>query len=180
MRIVRVPKERVGVLIGTSGETKRWIEEVSKIKIDVDSEGEVIIHEEGAEDPLMTLKIVDVVRAIGRGYSPERANRLFEDDEYLEVIDLKEFVGKRTNQITRIRARLIGSGGKTRKIIEDLTGANMSVYGTSVSLIGNSYQLPIAKQAVEMILRGSEHATVYRFLERQRPKLHIMEMGFDI
>jgi ribosomal RNA assembly protein len=55
----------------------------------------------------------------------------------------------------------------------------MSIYGSTVSLIGNSVQLPIAKTAVEMILRGSEHATVYRYLERSRATLRIAEMGFS-
>ncbi|MEM2979320.1 MAG: RNA-processing protein, partial [Methanomassiliicoccales archaeon] len=68
---------------------------------------------------------------------------------------------------------------KTRKIIEDLTGASISIYGNTVSIIANSIQMPIAKTAVEMILRGSEHATVYRYLERSRPYLRIAEMGFD-
>ena len=33
-------------------------------------------------------------------------------------------------------------------------------------------------EAVEMLLRGSEHKTVYRFLERKRASLKIAEMGF--
>ena len=34
-------------------------------------------------------------------------------------------------------------------------------------------------KAIDMLLRGSEHATVYRFLERSRGKLRILEMGFE-
>jgi ribosomal RNA assembly protein len=56
----------------------------------------------------------------------------------------------------------------------------MSVYGNTVSLIGNSISLPIAKNAIEMLLHGSEHSTVYHYLESQRPKLRIAEMGFDL
>jgi ribosomal RNA assembly protein len=105
--------------------------------------------------------------------------RLLDDDEYLEVIELGDFIGKKSDQLSRVRSRLIGTNGKTRKIIEDLTGAYMSIYGSTVSLVGNSVQLPIAKTAVEMILRGSEHATVYRYLERSRATLRISEMGFS-
>ena len=131
-------------------------------------------------DPLMALKIMDVIKAIGRGFAPDKATRLFEDDEYLEVVDIKEFVGGRDNQLTRIRGRLIGEKGKTRSIIEDLTGVYMVVYGNTVGLIGNSISLPVAKHAIELILNGSEHATVYHYLESQRPRLRIAEMGFDI
>ncbi|MCL1810967.1 MAG: KH domain-containing protein [Methanomassiliicoccaceae archaeon] len=181
MRSVRIPGDRVGTLIGKNGETKKMIERMSGIKLDIDTEGEVIFNEEAeGTDPLMALKIIDVIRAIGRGFNPERAVRLFEDDEYFEAFDLKEVAGDRPNQLGRVRGRLIGAEGKTRRIIEELTGCYMSVYGNTVSLIGNSVSLPVAKHAVELILNGSEHATVYHYLESQRPRLRIAEMGFDL
>ena len=123
---------------------------------------------------------MDVVKAVGRGFNPDKAMRLFEDDEYLEVVDLKEFIGERSGQMHRVRGRLIGKDGKTRRIIEDLTGVDMVIYGNTVGLIGNSISLPVAKHAVELILQGSEHATVYHYLESQRPRLRIAEMGFDL
>lgn len=178
MRLMRIPKERVGALIGTDGETKNLIERRAGVKLQIDTEGEVNI-EENPQDPLAALKTMDLVKAIGRGFSPQRAMRLLDDDEYLEVIELGDFIGKKSDHLSRVRSRLIGTNGKTRRIIEDLTGAHMSIYGSTVSLVGNSVQLPIAKTAVEMILRGSEHATVYRYLERSRATLRISEMGFS-
>ena len=182
MRSIRVPQDRVGAIIGPKGNTKRMIQKISGIKIDIDTEeGEVLIHDEvELADPLMALKIMDVIKAIGRGFSPEKAFRLFEDDEYLEIVDLKEFVGGRNNQLTRIRGRLIGQNGKTRRIIEDLTGVEMVIYGNTVALIGSSVSMPVAKHAIELILNGSEHATVYRYLEGERPKLRIAELGFEL
>ncbi len=182
MRSIRVPADRVGTLIGKNGETKKALQNISGIKLDIDTEeGEIIVHDDvELEDPVMALKILDVIKAVGRGFNPEKAMRLFEDDEYLEVVDLKEFVGDRTSQVTRVRGRLIGKDGKTRRIIEELTGVDMVIYGNTVSLIGNSITLPVAKHAVELILQGSEHATVYHYLESQRPMLRIAEMGFDL
>jgi ribosomal RNA assembly protein len=179
MKAVRIPQERVGVLIGKDGATKAYIERRAKVRLIVDKEGEVTVDESKMEDPVMQLKIVDVIKAIGRGFSPHHAYRLFDDDEYLEIIDIDAYVGKKGEHLMRVRARLIGSGGKTRHLIEDLTGANMSVYGDTVGLIGNSVQLPIARNAVDMLLRGSEHSTVYRYLERSRAGLKIAEMGFE-
>jgi ribosomal RNA assembly protein len=181
MRSVRIPADRVGTLIGKNGETKKIIERMSGIRIDVDTEGGILFNEEAkGVDPLMALKIVDVIKAVGRGFNPDRAVRLFEDDEYFEAIDLKEVAGDKPNQLGRVRGRLIGSEGKTRRIIEDLTGCYMSVYGNTVALIGNSVSLPVAKHAIELILNGSEHSTVYHYLESQRPRLKIAEMGFDL
>ena len=181
MRSIRIPQDRVGTIICTKGETKKMLQNISGIKIEVDTEGEVLIHDDAeTADPLMALKIIDVIKAIGRGFAPDRATRLFDDDEYLEVVDLKEFVGGRNNQLSRIRGRIIGKDGKTRQIIEDLTGVYVTIYGNTVALIGNSVSLPVAKHAVELLLNGSEHATVYHYLESQRPRLRIAEMGFDL
>lgn len=182
MRSIRVPADRVGTLIGKNGETKKMLQSISGVKLDIDTEeGEVIIHDDvELEDPVMALKIIDVVKAVGRGFNPQKAMRLFEDDEYLEIVDLKEFVSDRSGQVTRVRGRLIGKDGKTRRIIEDLTGCDMIIYGNTVGLIGNSISLPVAKHAVELIINGSEHATVYHYLESQRPRLRIAEMGFDL
>ena len=159
MRLIRIPKERVGALIGEKGETKALVQKRTGVKLIISSEGEVDI-EENPEDPVASLKVMDFVKAVGRGFSPQRAMRLLEEDEYLEVIEIADYIGsKKPEQTIRVRARLIGSQGKTRKIIEDLTGVNMSIFGSTVCLIGNS--------------------TVYRYLERSRPMLRIAEMGFD-
>ncbi|HKM09697.1 MAG TPA: KH domain-containing protein [Candidatus Methanomethylophilaceae archaeon] len=178
MRVVRITVDRIGVLIGKSGETKKMLQKVSGLPMRISKDGTVTIDDEKTDDPLMALKLVEVVRAIGRGFNPEDALRLLDDDEYLEIIDLKESVADK--QMSRVRGRLIGRGGKTKEIIEDLTLCDMIVYGNTVGLIGNSISLPVAKHAVEMIVNGSEHSSVYSYLEGQRPRLRISEMGFDL
>ena len=182
MRSIRIPSDRVGALVGKDGSSKKMIEERTGIKLQIDKEGEVV-YDDNAEgvEPIMALKIIDVVKAIGRGFNPDKALKLLDDDDmYFESIDIKDVIGDRQNQVVRARGRLIGKDGKTRKLIEDLADVYMSVYGNTVSLIGNSISLPIAKNAIEMLLHGSEHSTVYHYLESQRPKLRIAEMGFDL
>ena len=182
MRKIRIPQDRIGALIGPEGKTKKMLQSISGIKISIDNEeGEVTIFDDvQLEDPVMALKILDVVKAIGRGFAPDKATVLFDDDRYLEVIDIKEFAGGRSNQLSRMRGRLIGEKGKTRRIIEDLAGVYMVVYGNTVGLIGSSVSMPVARHAIELILNGSEHATVYHYLENERPRLRIAEMGFDL
>ena len=178
MLYARIPQERIGVLIGPDGATKRRLEAETGCKVLVDSEsGEVTIDESAAKDKFLAVKMRDLVTAIGRGFSEERAFRLLDDDSYFVVLDIKDHA-RTPARIAQVRARVIGTRGKTRRIIEDLTGADMSVYGHTVSLIADDVQLPIAQEAVEMLLKGSEHATVYRFLERKRGQLRIAEMGF--
>ena len=179
MKGVRIPKERIAVFIGTNGSTKDFIESRLGVKLSVDAEGEVMLVKENEEDPVANLKVLDVVKAIGRGFSPQHAYRLFDEMEYLEVIDIKDYTSGKQTQLERKRARVIGANGKTRRLIEELTGVSMSVYGSTVGLIGQPEQVDVARRAIDMLLRGSEHSTVYRFLERSRPKLRVIEMGFE-
>lgn len=176
---VRIPMERVGVLIGPDGSTKKKIEDETGITMDIDSKtGEISIDETVAEDPSMALKALDIAKAIGRGFSEERALRLLDTEEYFKAIDIRDFAGKNRKRIAQLKGRLIGSKGKTRRIIEELSGVDMSVYGNTVCLIGDMLRIDIAEKAVEMMLEGSEHASVYRFLENKRKEIKMADMGF--
>jgi ribosomal RNA assembly protein len=180
MLYVKIPMERIGVLIGEKGEIKKTLEETTGVKITVDSEsGEVTIEEEYAEDPSNGLKVQDIVKAIGRGFSEERAFRLLEDDIFLKLFDIRDFAGKSAKRVRQVRARLIGTGGKTRRLVEELTGVDVSIYGNTVGLIGDMVQLGVAERAVEMLLEGSKHAAVYRFMEGSRASLKMAELGFE-
>src|SRR2546422_5173752 len=115
MFYLRIPAERVGVLIGPGGETKARIQERTGVVLQVDSaSGEVPIDESRAHDPVEALKVRDLVLAIGRGFSEERAFRPLKDDIYFEVFDIKDFAPSR-NRLAQIKARIIGTRGKTRR-----------------------------------------------------------------
>jgi ribosomal RNA assembly protein len=171
---VKIPKERVGVLVGPEGRTKKSIEDKLSVELQIDSEaGDVnILMKENAADPSMLFTAKDVVTALGRGFSPEHAFRLLRDeDAMLDLIDLRAIFGKSEADITRVKGRIIGMNGKTRAIIEELTDANVAVYGHTVAIIGTMDQIQIAREAIEMLIKGSMHGTVYRFLHRKRREL---------
>jgi ribosomal RNA assembly protein len=179
MQTVKIPKDRVGVLIGKEGETKYQIEKASGTRMRIDSEeGEVFIDHSKAEDPSMALSVVDVVTAVGRGFSAAKAIELLDDDIYLSVLDIRDYVGKKLTHIARMRARVIGSKGRTRMLIEELTGAYVSVQGNTVAVIGDTLQIDIVTRALDMLLSGSEHSAVYKYLEGNRGKLKVDGMGF--
>ena len=87
---------------------------------------------------------MEIITAIGRGFSPERALTLIQGENALHIIDLREFTGKSSSNIERIKGRIIGEGGKARRNMENLTGALISVYGKTVSIIGDTNQLRLA------------------------------------
>ncbi len=177
--VVRIPGERIAVLIGKGGETKELIEKRTGVKLSVDSEeGDVEIDHSHAIDPSMAIVVSNIVTAIGRGFPPSKAIKLLENDCYLGVLDIRDYVGKKIEHVERMRARVIGTHGKTREIFEELTGADISIYGNTVAIIGTSIQLDIARRGMDMLLSGSEHAAVYHFLEGKRALLKVDGLGF--
>jgi len=171
---LKIPKERVGVLVGPEGKIKKSIEEKLSVELQIDSEtgGVTAMLDEKATDPSLFFRVKDVVTAIGRGFSPEHAFRLIRDEEaMLDVIDLRLVFGKSESDIRRIKGRIIGMNGKTRRIIEELTDANVAVYGHTIGIIGNIEQAQAAREAIQMLINGSLHSAVYRFLHRKRREL---------
>ncbi|MAG18146.1 MAG: RNA-processing protein [Candidatus Diapherotrites archaeon] len=161
-----VPHERIGSVIGKNGSTKREIELKTNTKLKVDSkEGEIEILQKG--DSLGHFNAMRIVKAIARGFSPEKAFRLLEEGTIIEIIDLKEIIGKSHGTMTAKKGRVIGSNGKAREEIETDTGANISVYGKTISIIGKEEEIEKAKKAVEMLLGGASHQAVYGSLRRK-------------
>jgi ribosomal RNA assembly protein len=168
---VRIPRERVGVLVGPDGRVKQHIEEKLTVELQIESEsgGVTIVLSEKATDPSLLFKAKDFVTAIGRGFSPEHAFRLIRnDDDIFDFIDLRTIFGRSESDIKRVKGRIIGANGKTRKLIEELTEANVVVYGHTIGIIGTYEQADVARNAVQMLINGSQHHTVYKYLQRKR------------
>ncbi|HSV50340.1 MAG TPA: KH domain-containing protein [Candidatus Acidoferrales bacterium] len=170
---VKIPKERVGILIGPEGKTKQYLEDKVQVKLDIDKEGSVkIILSENCTDPSLLLRAKDMVTAIGRGFPPETAFRLIRnEDDIFDMIDLRVIFGRSESDITRIKGRIIGTEGKTRKLIEELTDADVVVYGHTIGIIGSYTEADAARNAVQMVIDGCEHHTVYNYLQKKRTEL---------
>ena len=171
---VRIPKERVGVLIGPEGSVKRTVEERLQVQLEIDGEsgGVEITLNEAATDPSLLFRAKDVVTAVGRGFSPDQAFRLIRnEDAAFDFIDLRTIFGRSDSDIRRVKSRIIGMNGKTRRTIEELTEADVVVYGHTVGFIGTFEQVDVARYAVQMIIQGSEHHSVYNFLQKKRREL---------
>lgn len=165
----KLPLDRIGVLLGENGRVKKEIEEKTRTIITVDSNtGSVIIEPASPNTTALDLmRAQNIIRAIGYGFSPERAFRLLEEDQILEVIDVRQYVGDKPNHIKRVLGRVIGEEGKARRTLEELTGTYISVYDHYVAIIGDYETANIAKKAVEMLVEGRMHSTVYKYIERE-------------
>ncbi len=174
---IKIPLERVAVLVGPKGSVKELIEERSTAPINIESStGDVEIME--PKDPVRGLRAREIIHAIARGFSPEKAMKLLDDDLLMfETIDLSN-IARTEKDMQRLKGRIIGREGKTREVFEALTGVRMSVYGKTISLIGYPEQNAVARSGIDMLLKGSTHGPVYKFLEKKKTDLKNVEMGF--
>ncbi|MDD9953338.1 MAG: KH domain-containing protein [Candidatus Woesearchaeota archaeon] len=162
---IKVPKDRVAVIIGEKGTTKRELESNLKLKLDVDSkEGEVRLI---SKDSLALFTAVEVIKAIARGFNPSIAQLLLKTDYTLELMNITDYA-KGKNHMVRLKGRVIGESGKSWKTIEELSGARLTVYGKTIGIIGEGEAVTIAKKGVDMLLTGAPHNTVFRTLEKWR------------
>ena len=163
---LKIPKDRVAVLIGKGGETKKEIEDSTHCRLDIDSgEGDVIIT---GEDGLGLFSAKEVVKAIARGFNPEVAILLLGPNYSFEMLNITDYVGKSKDKMLRLKGRVIGTEGKTRRIIEEHTSTHITVYGKTVGIIGTIEDVLIAKKAIESLLEGAPHSSIYTWLEKKR------------
>jgi len=176
-RNLKLPLDRIGVLVGKNGAVKSEIEHRCNVILSIDSKiGEVTIDLRGDINQSQPFKAMDIVTAIGRGFSPQRAFKLLNEDAVLHVVDLRDYVGKSRSSLERIKGRIIGLGGKSRRFIEELTDAYISVFGHTVSIIGRIDEVRLALDAIDMLTSGSAHKAVYNMLQRARTKAKMDRM----
>ena len=168
--LVRIPVERIAVLIGPKGSTKNKIEDLTDTKLIIDSNsGDVIIiiDEEELEDPISLWKARDMVKAIGRGFSPQKAYDINKPSYGFDLLQLRDFVGTSTNALREVKSRLIGKNGRTRNIIEQTASSYISIFGNTVGIISEQRILKIVREGIIKLINGSKQSTVYKFLEER-------------
>ena len=67
--------------------------------------------------------------------------------------------------------RIIGRDGKTRRSFEEITQADISINEHAIGIIGNYDSVSLAREGVEMLIKGRQHATVYQLLKNRRREI---------
>ncbi len=169
---VKIPEERIAVLIGEGGETKRELQRVSGTELDVDSqEGLVTIQ---GEDAIDLYDARDVVKAIGRGFNPKIAQMLLRQDYTLDIIKVRKVV--QDSQQDRAKGRVIGKDGKTRRMLENMTETFISVYGKTIGVIGELDRVKIVREGIIALLQGAQHGAIYDKIQEEIKELERREL----
>ncbi len=159
--------DRLGVIIGRNGSVKKKIEELTGVKLRIDSKNNVVTVE--GEDINSVLTALNIIKAINYGFSPDKAFKLLDPDYTLHIIDIYTYLPRRNeNDLKRVLGRIIGEKGKTKRIIEETTDTDISVYRNYVAVIGLFDDILTVDEAIRMLIKGAMHRTVYNFLFASR------------
>jgi len=140
----------------------------NKVKIKI-SFGKDRVYVEGKE--LDEYLVSQIIQAIDFGFDVEDALLLMNDGFAMEFIDVKNHT--RRKNLKDVRARLIGTNGKAKKTMENLTGAVIVVNDNSVGVIVDSTHLDTTIQAIECLIQGSKHGNVFSYLEKHNSSRRI-------
>lgn len=169
--VVKIPEDRMPSVLGEGKENLEKISRMTNVKLE--KEGNSIVID---DDSLSVWKAKKILKAIARGFGVETAMKLLNEENNLKIIDLKEYLSGR-KKIKRTKGRIIGSDGKTKKVMEKLTGADICIHEKTVSIIANNLMMPILERAVGMLIDGSKHGTVYKYVEKKVKRLKKKEGG---
>ena len=152
---------------------KKKIEKALEIKLTV--KGNKIRAEGEQIDEFISSQIFE---AIDAGFAVKIALLLADQEYLLEKIYIKNFT-KREN-LTLIRARLIGKHGQTRELLEELSNCFIKVHDNCVYIIGRAQDIKNAMNSVTKIIQGSKQSSVYAYLEKQRKITREDDLGLKI
>ncbi|MBI2630006.1 hypothetical protein HYW76_02805 [Candidatus Pacearchaeota archaeon] len=109
-----------------------------------------------------------VFEALDRNFPINVSLLLLDEDFILEDILIKEITKKKNIPI--IRARIIGTEGKTLKVLGELSNSYVTLNDNTVSVIAPSENIKEITNAIISLINGSKQAKVYAYLEKNRKK----------
>jgi ribosomal RNA assembly protein len=134
-----------------------------ELKVKISNQGRNIFIDGPAENEYLTLRIIE---AINLGFSLEKALSLKNEEMILHIINIRDVT--RRKDLERIRARLIGSQGKTKNNMENLSDCLISIHDNMVGIIGEIGCINETIIAVKLIIQGSKQGNVYTRLEKKK------------
>ncbi len=146
------------------------IESHIKIKILFDK-GKVVIR--GNE--LNEFLVEKIIKAVDFGFDEDDALLLKKEKYVLQFLCIKDYTKRRN--LHEVRRRIIGTDGKAKRTIEELTGCVMVISGNQIGLIVDLEHLESANQGIISLIQGSKHSNVFSYLERQNR--HLREINVE-
>ncbi len=157
--------------IKTLMQNKNRLEKELKIKIT--NKGRLVFVSGKGENEYLALKIIE---AIDLGFSVERALLLKDENFSLQILNIKDITKKKSlKNIREIRARIIGTHGKTLKTLCSLSNCFIEIYDNQIGIIGNIENIKDVVQCLICLIQGSKQGNVYSKLEKAKKNKRLQD-----
>lgn len=158
MQLIHIPMERIRQL-KKEPKTLARAARALRCKMRVEDGG---VEIQG--DPLAEFTARSVITAFGRGFDMDSALSLVDPELYFRSVDIGD-VSPKSKRAKQIKARIIGERGRAKRYIEEVSGAKISIYGDTVSFIGDIQQISEAETAINTLIDGGSHKLAYIRME---------------
>ena len=143
----------------------------SKLNIKISNRGKEVQINGKPEEEYIAEKVID---ALNFGFPFSVAISIKEESLEFEILNIKDHTTRK--DLERVRARIIGKGGKTLKTLNQLTKCNFELKDNFVGIIGLPELIENAQESVISIIKGSKQSNVYSHLEKNQPK-SVIDLG---
>ncbi len=144
-----------------------------ELDIEITNRGKEIFIHGKPEKEYIAEKIID---ALDLGFSFKDAILIKEENILFEIINIKDYTNRK--DISRIRSRLIGKNGRTKKTLEQLSKSAIEIneIHNLIGVICPAEFMQNIQEAIISIIQGSKQSNVYASLEKNQPK-PILDLG---
>lgn len=105
-----------------------------------------------------------VFDAINLGFSVEKSLKVLDEEIGFIKINIKDY--SNTKNLSVVKSRIIGTHGKTKKTIEQITKCDISIHDNYVGIIGPAEIIENALVAMTNVIKGTKQSNAYKYLER--------------
>ena len=142
-----------------------------ELEIKLSNKGKNVFVEGPADKEFIALEVLGAIKI---GFSADRSLELKREEFMIQKLNIKNIT--RRSDLIRIRARIIGTNGKTLKTLKTLTKCDFAMNNNEIGIIGHVDEIEEAIQSVTSIIQGSKQGNVYSRLERNKKKKKEFEL----
>ena len=148
---------------------KKRLEE--KLNVKITNRGREIKIIGNPQDEFIAEKVIE---ALDFGFVFSQAIEIKEEDFVFEKFSIKDYTHRKN--LESVRARVIGTKGKTLNTVGELTGCFVELNENEVGIIGPALSIKNAQDAVISIIQGAKQSNAYKMLEKNKP-VPIVDLG---
>lgn len=134
-----------------------------ELQVQITHKGKLVFVEGDAEKEYLALKVLE---AIDLGFEIDKSLLLKNEEIILQVLNIKDITKR--NDLERVRARIIGTHGKTIENMERLSNCEICLHDNDIGIIGDCEIIKEAIISLKSLVQGSKQSNVYARLEKKK------------